>query len=460
MHSAQRRARLGGTGWALRLAGGMCLAIGGALALSQAAAASPPWFTRTQHSEAQWFPRAGMGLFMHWGIHSVAGIQPSWAMIKDYPHGYDPRYHPLERYYTLADQFNPGQYDPDKWMAAAKRAGFTYAVLTAKHHDGYCLWPTQFGVRGTLQYMGGRDLLGPYVEACRKHGLKVGLYFSPRDWSYPGYPVGDVQFDYNKRGKHPAVDPVANQRAFDEFYEFTIGQLGELLTRYGRIDLLWFDGMGWHGVDDIRTRQTIEWIRKLQPWIVINNRWGGVGDYGTPEWRGPQKRPEGWWEHCISWNGHWGYNPRGAFRSTAWVLSTLCQNRAWGGNFLLNCGPAPDGTMPAGFYGCCDELAQWMSHSRESVIGAGPGPWPEGANVPITTRDDVWYLHFVDQQVNQARVTGVPKPVSAKLLRTAQALSFEHAEGTLIIGIPPGLRTDRDDVVSVCFDRVPVEAAP
>ena len=187
------------------------------------------------------------------GIDSVAGIQPSWAMIKDYPAGGDPNFHPPEKYYALADKFDPKNYDPDKWMAAARKAGFTYAVLTAKHHDGYALWPTKYGDMNTRRYLGGRDLLRPYVEACRKHGLKVGFYFSPTDWHYPGYPINDVDFDYTKRLKFSAVkDPEQNQRNFEKFYAYTIGQLRELLTQYGRIDILWFDGISWYPFTDMR----------------------------------------------------------------------------------------------------------------------------------------------------------------------------------------------------------------
>ncbi|UCH34510.1 MAG: alpha-L-fucosidase [Armatimonadota bacterium] len=412
-------------------------------------------FERTTHRNAQWFPKAGLGLFMHWGIHSAAGIQPSWAMIKDYPAGGDPRFHPPEKYYALADQFNPQHYDPDQWMAAAAKAGFQYAVLTAKHHDGYALWPSAYGDLSTRQYMGGRDLLQPYVEACRRHGLKVGFYFSPADWHYPGYPVGDMDFDYNKRGQHREVQPVENQRNFDAFYAYTRGQLEELLTRYGRIDVLWFDGMGWPGIQDIHTEETLAWVRELQPGIVINNRWGGVGDYTTPEWDLPKGRPEGWWEYCISWNGHWGYNPTGRFRPNSWVLETLATARAWGGNFLLNVGPAPDGTMPPGFYERCDELARWMANSRESLIGADPTPGDDRANVPITRRLGVWYLHVLPSHEGAVEVRRVPEPREVTLLRTGGAVPYQCVGGDLRLDVPAHERTALDDVVALYWDEAP-----
>jgi alpha-L-fucosidase len=388
---------------------------------------------------------------MHWGIHSVKGVQPSWAMIKDYPYGGE--LYPPERYYESAKEFNPENYDPDQWLAAARKAGFTYAVLTTKHHDGYALWPTAFGDMNTRVHMNGRDLLRPFVEACRRNGMKVGFYFSPRDWHYPGYPV---EFDYNKRDEpRPTADPIANQLDFDAFYAYTLGQLHELLTNYGPIDVLWFDGMGWDGISDIHTDQTLAWIRSLQPGILINDRWGGTGDFGTPEWDLPSGPPDGWWENCISWNGHWGYNPEGRFQSAAWVIDRLVQARAWGGNFLLNVGPAPDGTMQAEFYERCGELAAWMEHNHASLIGADPSPGDDRAKVRSTTPGDAaahgntWYLHMPSGHEGCGEVRYVDKPDAVVSLATGEALAFEHADGTLRVTPPePG---PLDTVIAVTW---------
>lgn len=313
---------------------------------------------RTNHPEAQWFPQAGMGLFMHWGIHSVAGIQPSWAMIKDYPHAGTKEY-PPEKYFALAERFNPDHYEPGQWLRAAAEAGFRYAVLTTKHHDGYALWPSKYGNFGTQQYLGGRDLLMPYVHACRENGLKVGFYFSFADWHYPGFPLGDVNFDFNQRGQYPVVTKEEDDRHFEAFYAFALGQIDELLTRYGKIDLLWFDGVGWKRRDSeaLRARETIQHIRALQPGIVINNRWGKIGDYVTPECQFPETKPEGWWEACYCTNGHWGYNRGRPLPDVSWFVNLREKCNQWGGNFLPNIGPAPDGTMPDDFYTLCHALA-------------------------------------------------------------------------------------------------------
>jgi alpha-L-fucosidase len=416
--------------------------VGGAGSLLQA-------FGRSSNPDAPWFPAASFGLFSHWGIHSVAGIQPSWAMIKGYPAGGDPRFHPPEKYYALAKEFNPQHYDPDKWLSAAAKAGFTYSVLTTKHHDGYALWPTKYGEMNTRVYMGGRDLLKPWVEACRRHGLRVGFYFSPRDWSYPGFPVGDVDFDYSKRGKFHAVEPAANARNFEKFYEYTLGQLGELLSNYGKIDILWFDGLDWPGIKDLRREQTLARARKLQPGIVINDRWDGGGDFSTVEVSYAKARPTGWWEYCTTWNGHWGYNPNGKFLPASWVIETLVKTRAWGGNFLLNVGPAPDGTMPGGFYERCGEISAWMTHNCESLIGAQPSPGDSRSNAPITLGEHRWYIHVLPTVRQPVEVRDVPRPQSVNLLASGAKLTFRHVGGILRFEVPQAQRTALDDVVVI-----------
>lgn len=414
---------------------------------------APP-FAPTADPGAAWFPEAGFGLFMHWGIHSVAGAQPSWAMIKDYPYGYRPDLYPPEKYWALADRFDPQHYDPDKWISAAKAAGMTYAVLTTKHHDGYCLWPTKYGQLNTRTYLAGRDLLRPYVEACRRHGLKVGFYFSPRDWSYPGFPQ---HFEHALRGTpYDLPPPEENQRNFERFYAYTIGQLHELLTNYGPIDVLWWDGMGWPGIQDIHTAQTLAWVRSLQPHIVLNNRWGGVGDFQTPECHLPNGAPDGWWEACTIWNGHWGYNPNGRFRGNDWVLHQLAVSRSWGGNLLLNCGPDPDGDMPPGFYERCQELAAWMKWGEVSLQKAEPlREWPHFSPVPITRKGTTWYCHLAPTDSSPLVLKGMPLPKQATLLADGRALSCRQATGDLVVEIPAEVRTKLDDVVVLAWDKEP-----
>lgn len=234
----------------------------------------------TRHPDAQWYPGAALGLFMHWGIHSVDGIQPSWNMIKHYRYG-GKRYHSPKRYYRLARKFKPTIL-PDSFLTAACDAGFTYAVLTTRHHDGYALWPSKYGI-GVRHDLPGRDLVREYVDACRAAGLKVGLYFSPRDWHYPEA-MAPCEFNVRTRSKVPAItDSVANRAKYVRFVGYVMRQLEELLTGYGKIDLLWLDGMEWRGITENNTEKIYSWIRTMQPGIVINDRWANLVDPDNPD---------------------------------------------------------------------------------------------------------------------------------------------------------------------------------
>ncbi len=414
---------------------------------------------------AQWYPNASLGLFMHWGIHSVVGAQPSWDMISNYRYG--GKVAPPDKYYALADQFNPQNYDPDKWLKAAKEAGFTYAVLTTKHHDGYALWPSKYGI-GTKQYMNGRDLLKPYVDACRANGLKVGFYFSPRDWHYPGL-MHPNEFDANtSKNIPPITDQAANYRNYEQFLGFVLAQMEELLTRYGKIDILWLDGMNFRGVDDMHTEQIYAWIRSFQPEMVINDRWSNIvnpddpagsgvriGDFTTPfECSKPTYVPSKWWEHCDIWTcggGGWGYDKTGTFRPYSWFFEHLVACRSLGGNFLPNVGPAGNGEMHPNYYLQMEGIAAWMKHSRESVIGASPSPGVERSNVMITTHDKNWYLHLLPDFKQQVSLKTDKQPKSVILLRTKADLSYSYRDGFVKFTVPADLRTEMDDVVKVEF---------
>ena len=418
----------------------------------------------TAHPDAQWYPNAGLGLFMHWGIHSVVGAQPSWDMISNYPHG--GKVAPPEKYYALVDSFNPQHYNPDKWLGAAKKAGFKYAVLTAKHHDGYALWPSEYGI-GTKQYMNGRDLLKPYVEACRNNGLKVGFYFSPRDWHYPDFPLDDVNFDFNQRGNFPQlVDTLSNQKDYQKFMAYTLAQIKELLTQYGKIDVIWFDGMGWRDIDDMKTNEVYAWIRTLQPGIVINDRWSNIvnpddpngegipiGDFLSPfECVKPTFRPNTWWEHCDIWTrggGGWGYDKTGTFKSWQWFFEHFITSRSMDGNFLPNVGPDPQGDMHPNYYETMDKLADWMEHSKESVFNIHSIAESNLSNVMMTAANNKWYLHLLPEFDDLVQVGTTKKPASVNLLRTGESIDFTYHNSKVQFKVPSSKRTDMDDVVAL-----------
>lgn len=417
---------------------------------------------------AQWYSSASLGLFMHWGIHSMLGVQPSWNMIKNYE--WSGPYHSREEYYREAHNFNPGEFHPEEYLKEARAAGFTYAVLTTRHHDGYALWPSRYGI-GVKQYMHGRDLVREYVDACHASGMRVGFYFSPQDWHYPGYRP-DSEWDATTWGKRgPVRDSVANRREFEKFFAYVLAQLEELLTDYGKIDVLWLDGMGWYGISpaELCTEKVYAWIRSLQPDIVINDRWANIvnpdnpdgtsmrtGDFTTPfECRTPDYIPSLWWEHCDIWTGKgggWGYNEKGLFKPLSWFLKEFVITRSLGGNFLPNVGPSGSGAMHPNFYRELSRLKEWMSWGGESVLGCGPSPGPELSNVPLTTRGgDIWYAHLLSSFKGQVSVMTGREPVSVRLLRTGEKLDYIYRASVLNFRVPDGLRLGADDVVKIEF---------
>jgi len=421
-------------------------------------------FQRNNHPDAQWFPLAGLGLFIHWGISSVRGEGDiSWSMMK---HSTSRRHDTASRYGVYAVQTNPtparyweqaaglkaDKFDPEKILSAARNAGFKYAVLTTRHHDGFALWPSRFGDFNIGRYLPGRDLVREYVEACRKVGLKVGFYFSPPDWyfnrDHMSFNYGNQKPDldiHHRPCTLPVLSEQEQKRHDAAFRTYLRGQIEELLTNYGTIDLFWFDG---HGSDAI----SIERIRELQPAIVINPRAHGVGDFDTSECQFPKVRYPGWWEYChLFSDGAWAYLNHEVYKPTGWLLAELAKARSWNGNFLPNVAPDCHGVMPEAYYKRMEQLAAWMKRGAETVFDVEPGPWPERANVPVTIRGNTWYLHLDLTHDGNIVLREVPEPVIVTLHQTGENLPFTYRDGTVEIVVPETQRTTLDDVIAVHF---------
>jgi alpha-L-fucosidase len=451
--------------------------------------------THTMNAEAQWYPDAGLGLFIHWGIASVKAINISWPMIPGRALAKEHITDPAEReriiregdynldghpnsitpneYWEQAKDFNPQHYDPDKWLKAAKAAGFQYVVLTTRHHEGFALWPSDYGNLSTKNYMGGRDLLKPYVEACRKNGLKVGFYYSPPNWYFekdfknfmygggvkknPEFPALDA--DLKPRTNQPSAEELAkHQKAYDEMVR---GQVTELLTRYGKIDLLWFDGKP--PTPNGSKCITQEEIRKLQPGIVINPRLHGHGDFITYERTlGTDKPVKGWAEFCNTWTPYWPHVDGARFRAPGFVLGQFVKCRSVGVNFLLGVGPTRDGEFVDGIYENMAMVGDWMKQNGAAVQGTKPLPKNEGASVPAVTSGSMRYLfasptfrggdyeeNIVSPNDETLTLSGVREPKSVKLLGDGSSLNFTYANQTVSVNLPASRRTKLVDVVQV-----------
>jgi len=454
----------------------------------------------TQNPDAQWFPDAGFGLFIHWGIFSCRELNPSWVM---YNHRFGPRYPAnisVEDYYALAKEFNPQKYDPDVWMKMAKSMGMRYVVLTTKHHDGYALWPSEFGDYNTKCGADGRDLLKEYVEAARRNGLKVGFYFSPRDWGYnhhkSGFNVPCRGFEGDNKPKLPWPKE-QNKKEYLKWMDYTVGQLSELLTQYGEIDVLWFDGANWMGnvPNNEYGNKIRNWVYTLQPQILINPRWGSVvnpdytqnlspstkkiarsaGDFYTfesnwkdivdPKHNAGVKEPI-WFEFCDIWKSWgWGYQKETSskpdpkrMRRTLERLATL---RAFGGNYLLNIGPNLNGEVRSDILAEAKELATWIQPRKEAYWDIqSVKEWPSLCKYPITRKGNTLYVHLVSEKGTtpdrvQLAIKQQPQKVSLLAEKEAKVEVVNEKSG-LLIKLPSEGLNPLGEIIKLEFQKPPL----
>ncbi len=372
---------------------------------------------------AEWFDTARFGMFIHWAPASQRGWELSWPLVGGVgalPHSQSV---PVAEYHSTARTFNPERYDARQWARLSRRAGMKYAVLTSKHHDGYAMFHTAGSDYSVEHSPFRRDIVGEFVEAFRAEGLRVGLYFSLIDWHHPDYPPFT---DADKPYRFGAIRRPSGEQ-WERFIAAMFAQVRELLTNYGTIDLLWFDG-GWERTaEEWHARELGAMIRSLQPGILINDRLPGFGDFVTPEQAVPAQAPERPWETCLTINDSWGYNPSDRrLKSPRSLIHTLCEVAGKGGNLLLNVSPTGDGSLPPEHVERLEAFARWMERNGESVSDTSPGLEPWQFYGPSTRRGNRLYLHLLMRPYESVSVRGVRvnQVDSVRALGTSEQLRF------------------------------------
>lgn len=360
-----------------------------------------------------WWKEAKYGMFIHWGLYAVPGgkwngkdvaTAGEWilngAQIK------------VKDYEPLLKQFNPVKFNADEWVAIAKRAGMKYIVITSKHHDGFALFDSKQTDWDVMSTPYGRDILKQLAAACKKGGIKLCFYHSIMDWHHPDY--------LPRRPWDPRPEWTPK---FERYVDFMKGQLKELLTNYGDIGVLWFDGE-WEGTWTAdKGVDLYHYVRSLQPKIIVNNRVSKgrsgmagmtqgdhVGDFGTPEQEIPASGLPGVdWESCMTFNGSWGYYDSDKnWKSTQTIVENLVDIVSKGGNYLLNVGPDALGLIPKPCVDRLDEAGAWLKVNGEAIYGAQPGPLPKP--LPwgrITTKGKKMYFHVFAGNSGQVTLSGI-----------------------------------------------------
>jgi alpha-L-fucosidase len=382
----------------------------------------------------KWWHEARFGMFIHWGLYSLLG-RHEWVMENE---GI-----PVAEYEQLAKQFQPKPNAAREWARLARRAGQKYMVMTTKHHEGFCLFDSKLTDYCATKQGPGRDLVAEYVEAARAEGLRVGFYYSLMDWHHPD-------------GARCATDEAARKR----FVEYIHGQIRELLTNYGKIDILWYD-VAWpltaEGWESVRMN---EMVFKLQPDIIVNNRNQLPGDFSTPEQRIQAEKPGRAWEACMTMNDSWGYHAADDnWKSPKTCVRQLIQCARDGGNYLLNIGPRGDGSVPEESVRILSAVGRWMERNGHTIYGAERCRVTRSNYAGFTRKGNTLYMHVHFWPGETVTLAGLEcKVQSARLPATGKPVTFQQDEFRVrFTGLPKTPPDDPITTIAIECDREPVQ---
>lgn len=401
-------------------------------------------------SQMQWFRDAKFGMFIHWGIYSMLG-KGEWVLFNERLD--------VKEYESLMEDFSAPEFDARAWARTARSAGMKYMVLTARHHDGFCLFDTRTTRFNAMNSSAHRDFVWEYVDACRAEGLKVGLYYSPMDWRFPGYFMPEMYWDSAMEMKRQCW-----------------AQMEELMTNYGKIDLLWFDGEwlalggmdfggdGWYRRSDWmggkfmkvnyfwESEKLMNQIRQWQPGIMINNRGGWEGDFHVRERRIDGIRTDKPWDSndCIA--DSWGYVPDCPVLSLRQLVRNLTSILVRDGNYLLNIGPMGSGKMDPQQTARLEQLGQWLEACGESVYGTRGGPVLPGSWGGACYRGNRVYLHITEWEQDEISFPTPGKLAGCRGLN-AERFSVQEQDGVIRVRVPLEERNALDTIICLQFEQ-------
>lgn len=371
-------------------------------------------------SRTQWFRNDRFGMFIHWGLYAIPG-RGEWVMSTEriQPKDYEAYFH----------QFNPAGFNPRQWARAAKKAGMKYAVLTAKHHDGFCLFDSALTDYKSTNTQCRKDLVREFLEAFRAEGLKTGLYYSLIDWHHPDYPsYSDL---IHPMRENPAWKEKEKAAVFDRYLDYMHGQIRELVSNYGTIDILWFDYSYEHMRNETwRAEELIRMVRSYLPDVIIDNRletsgegFGSIisaqpnpwsGDFASPEQIIP---PEGIlneqgkpipWELCTTVNNNWGYNPSDTdYKPPSQLIRKLVECVSKGGNMILNVSPDARGIINKQTLDILESIGNWLEDNGESIYGCDNTGIPKPEWGRYTGKGNTVYAHILENPIGPLALIGL-----------------------------------------------------
>jgi alpha-L-fucosidase len=382
----------------------------------------------------QWFREARFGLFIHWGPVSLKGTEIGWSRGGERRGRSGTGAIPVEEYDNLYRSFDPEKFDARQWARIARSAGMQYLVFTTKHHDGFCMFDSALTEYKITNTPFKRDIVRELAEACRAEGLRLGWYYSQPDWHHP----------YYRTERHA------------DYVNYLHGQVEEILTQYGKVDVLWFDGLGGKPTDWDAEALFMK-IRKWQPGILINNRAGIPGDFDTPEQRIGTFQNDRAWESCITICRQWAWKPGDTMKSLEECIHTLVRCAGGDGNLLLNVGPMPTGEIEPRQVERLKEIGAWLKRYGESIYGTRGGPFKPGDYGASTYKGDTIFLHVL-QGARKLALPAVDKKIISMGVLGGGKAKFEQSEDGIQLEL---LKPDPiDTVIELKLDGPAAEIVP
>jgi len=369
------------------------------------------------------------GMFIHWGPVSLKGTEIGWSRKGPRRGRSGTGSIPMEIYDNLYKQFNPVRFDPDQWVQTAEDAGMKYLVFTSKHHDGFSMFDSKLTDYKITNSPFKKDILKLLADAVHRSNLKLGFYYSPVDWYHP---------DYRTENHH-------------RYIQFMHGQLRELCSNYGTVDIIWFDGLG-GSAKDWDSENLFKMIRRLQPHVIINNRAGLPGDFDTPEQRIGNFNNQRPWETCMTLGTQWAWKPNDRIKSLEQCIHTLVRVVCGDGNLLLNVGPMPDGRIEPRQADRLRQIGQWLQRYGNTIYNTRGGPFKTGLWGGSTYRYNTIFLHILNPPDHHLTLPPIPRKILSATALTGSAITVRQTDDSITITIPPSARNPIDTIIALHLD--------
>ena len=413
--------------------------------------------------DLKWFGDARFGMFVHLGVASLKGVELGWGrQTHKFP---DTGTGPVSdsSYDHLYKEFKLENFDAVRFVKIAKDAGMKYIVIITKHHDGFHMWNTAFSGYNIMKTPFGRDYLKEFADEVHKAGLKLGFYYSQRDFYHPDYePVDEISIQkFNKQGVSsiPLGVKVHISEKQKKYIKYMHNQISELLTNYGKVDILWFDAAWWGGMftEEMWDAEGLYMLaRKLQPGIIINNRASIPGDFDTPEQHVGDFQNARPWETCMTITSSWGWEPGQVVKSSRTCISILASTAGGDGNLLLNVGPKSDGTIEPKQVKVLEEIGEWLRKNGKSIYGTRGGVYYPSKNLTSTYKNKKLFLHLLDIKDEKLVLPAIKerKIIKVYFLTNENSVEFKIVGDTYEFRLPKELPDKFDTVLVIEFNNV------